>query len=358
MMIALDELDEEVLFATLGKLERSTREPFRRYKRDLDRDLARRFGCAHEALRPWHYGDPFFQEAPRTEVQVDHLFAGADLVAVARRFFGVLGFDIEPVLARSDLYERPGKCQHAFCTDMDREGDVRILCNLRANEFWMGTLLHELGHAVYDRCVDRKLPYLLRSHSHILCTEAAAMLMGRLSKRGAWLARYLDVPAEEALATEARLACVLRGQLLVQTRWCLVMSHFERALYRDPAQDLDALWWGLVEQFQEVRRPDGRRAPDWAAKLHLSVAPVYYHNYLLGEMMASQLESYLVEKVVGGGPGAWPRYVASAEAGAFLRQQFFAPGRTRDWAGTLEHATGSRLDPEFFAAGLSVAADG
>src|SRR5262249_19170768 len=159
----------------------------------------------------------------------------------------------------------------------------------RPNEMWMGTLLHEFGHAVYDQNLDPGLPFLLRTHAHILTTEASAMLLGRLSKNAAWLERYAGVPADEARAIRARTESAVREQLLVQVRWNLVMCAMERALYRDPEHDLDALWWDLVERFQRIRRPDGRRAPDWASKIHFSVAPVYYQNYLLGETMASQL---------------------------------------------------------------------
>ena len=55
------------------------------------------------------------------------------------------------MIARSDLYEKPGKSPHAFCTDIDREGDVRVLANIVPNEYWMGTMLHELGHSVYSQ---------------------------------------------------------------------------------------------------------------------------------------------------------------------------------------------------------------
>ena len=47
---------------------------------------------------------------------------------------------IDDVLARSDLYEKPKKSPHAFCTDIDREGDVRVLGNIVPNEYWMGTV--------------------------------------------------------------------------------------------------------------------------------------------------------------------------------------------------------------------------
>ena len=63
------------------------------------------------------------------------------------------------------------------------------------------------------------------------------------------------------------------------------MTNFERRLYADPDDDLDTLWWDLVERYQLVHRPDGRHAPDWAAKIHLAAAPVYYQNYLYGELV-------------------------------------------------------------------------
>ena len=77
------------------------------------------------------------------------------------------------------------------------------------------------------------------------------------------------------------------------------MTNFERRLYADPDADLDTLWWDLVEQYQQVRRPDGRHAPDWAAKIHLAAAPVYYQNYLYGELFASQLDATLAARTGG-----------------------------------------------------------
>jgi peptidyl-dipeptidase A len=194
---------------------------------------------------------------------------------------------------------------------------------------------------------------VLRSHAHILTTEASAMLFGRVSHNAEWLATWAGMPAAEARATTDALARATRAQLLVQTRWELVMCHMERALYRDPAQDLDTLWWDLVERFQWVPRPDGRSAPDWASKIHFSIAPVYYHNYLLGEMMASQLEEHLLGPVLGGGAGAAAGYVSSPKVGAFLREKLYRGGRTQDWRATLVRATGRPLDAGAFVAGLA-----
>jgi peptidyl-dipeptidase A len=350
MMLECDELDEEELFELLERVDEGTRPLFEEYKAALDARLAERFGIAADELAPWHYSDPFFQEAPAAELDLDPWFAEHDVEALTRDYFAAIGFGIDDLLARSDLYEREGKCQHAFCIDMDRRGDIRVLANIRPTEYWMNTMLHEFGHAVYDQALDGSLPFFLRGPAHTLTTEASAMLLGRLSRNADWLIAYAGVPEGEARAAAAALDRVRAAGLLVAARWELVMCHFERALYRDPGQDLNALWWQLVERFQLVRGPEGRDAPDWAAKIHLCVAPVYYQNYLLGEMMASQLQAHVLDEVLGGGDDVWSRYVRSPEVGEFLRGRLYGSGARLDWRGTIEQATGRPLDPAPFVA--------
>jgi peptidyl-dipeptidase A len=353
MHLTLDELDETGLFDLLDELERGTRPLFQDYKRGLDARLGARFGVTPAELRPWHCADPFFQEAPAVEFDLDRYFVGRPLEELLEHSFAAIGLDVRDLLERADLYERPGKSQHAFCLCMDHGADIRVLCNLRPTQYWMGTLLHEFGHAVYDLHVGRALPFLLREPAHVLTTEASAMLFGRLPKDAAWLERHAGVPADEARAVAAACARASRDQLLVQTRWMLAMCHMERALYRDPGQDLDSLWWDLVERFQQVRRPEGRRSPDWASKVHFSTAPVYYQNYMLGEMMASQLRSHLRRVVLGGGPDVDARYVSSPEVGAFLVEQLYRGGRAHDWRETLRRATGGTLSAAAFVEELA-----
>jgi peptidyl-dipeptidase A len=352
MMLELSELDEDEVFAVLDRVVEGSQGPFERYKDELDRQLAARFEIDVAELRPWHYADPFFQEPPTSELDLDPWFAERSVEELASAFFQAVGFDVSPILARSDLYEREGKCQHAFCMDVDREGDVRVLCNLRSNEFWTHVLLHELGHAVYDVGIDPSQPFFLRTQAHIFVTEASAMLFGRLTRSSAWLTRYVGMPADEARANEAALDKAGSARLLHLARWVPVMAHMERALYEDPAQDLNTLWWDLVERFQLLTRPEGRDAPDWAAKIHFSVAPAYYQNYLLGELTASQFRAALLE-LLGGGPEAQERLVADAEVGRFLNERVYRPGRSKDWRNLIESATGRPLEPEPFLADLA-----
>jgi peptidyl-dipeptidase A len=168
------------------------------------------------------------------------------------------------------------------------------------------------------------------------------MYMGRLTRDPAWLREVMSAGLSDAEAADVRAQ--LRAAMLVAARWMLVMAYFERELYRDPDRtDLNALWWDLVERLQMIRRPDGRDEPDWASKIHLSGAPVYYHNYLLGELMASQMSAAARRGIAPG------RSIAGQEAvGLFFRERIFRPGASLDWNELLVHATGEGLSPRFF----------
>jgi peptidyl-dipeptidase A len=347
MHLELQEIDEPELFGVFGDLRDATEAPFRAAKRAIDERLAARYGIVPDELRPWHYEDPFFQEVPLSdELGITPLFRGRDLPEIAAVYFEGIGLPIRDVLERSDLYERPGKDQHAYCTDIDREGDIRLLCNVRDDAHWMGVLLHELGHAAYDKFIPRSLPWLLREYAHIATTEAIAMFMGRLIRDVDWLegATGSRLADREDLARQT-VAASRFGQLLT-ARWVLVMTYFERALYADPRRaDLSSYWWDLVEELQLLPRPEGRDAPDWAAKIHLAVAPVYYHNYLLGELIASQIGAAARREI---GPELPPGFVGCQQLGTFLRERIFAHGASLHWQTLLERASGSRLSPQAF----------
>ena len=229
-------------------------------------------------------------------VDIDPFLESADLVELSRRTFDGIGLETRAVLERSDLFPREGKCQHAFCIDIDREGDIRVLANVVPGQQWMDTMLHELGHATFDAGFDDSLPWLLRD-THLVVTEGIAILMGRLASDAEWLERVAGVAAGEVAAIAGALRAARAAEMLVFTRFVLVMTNFERSLYADPESDLDARWWELVERYQLVTRPAGRSSPDWAAKIHIACAPVYYHTYLYGHIVASQLAATLAARV-------------------------------------------------------------
>ena len=351
LQLHLNEQTQDQVLKLFDELDQLTREPFARLKREIDARLAEQSGVSIDELRPWHYQDPFFQEAPAIfTADFDSVYARADILKVCRDFYAGIGLPIDDVIRHSDLYEKPGKSPHAFCTDIDRAGDVRVLANIVPNEYWMGTMLHELGHSVYSsKNIPASVPYVLRTDAHILTTEGIAMLFERFSKDADWL-QAMGVPVPDPAAFDKAGARMARAKLLVFSRWAQVMFRFEKDLYADPDQDLNSLWWNLVERYQLVHRPDGRQAPDYASKIHIVSAPAYYHNYLMGELFANQVLHAIARDVLNGVDPAKASFVGNKEVGDFLKARIFTPGRSLDWNGLTKHATGEPLNAKAFAA--------
>ena len=294
--------------------------------------------------------DEYSNASAAPALNVDRFFLDKDLEDLTRSTYDNMGLEVRDVIARSDLYERAGKDQHAFCLRVGRSYpyDVRVLANVRADSYWMDTMLHEFGHAVYDKYINPSLPYLLRSIAHINSTEAIALMMGSLAEDPAWLTGVAEVPEEELERYGERLQWISRADRLVFVRWALVMYRFEKALFEDPdREDLNALWWDLVESIQLVERPPGREGePDWAAKLHVALAPIYYHNYVLGHLTAAQLRHHLEKDVVGG------PFFTSELSGRYLQEAVFSQGARDNWEDTVLRATGEKLNPDYFVKSL------
>lgn len=350
MSLELSEQNPEDISALFDELDNLTRDAFAGLKDEIDTYLANRLKISKDQLMPWHYQNRFFQEAPAIySVDLDKYYKEQNIEKITSDYYTSIGLDITDMLANSDLYEKPGKNQHAYCIDIDNAGDVRVLCNIKPNYNWMNTMMHEFGHGVYDKYIDRDLPFSLRNPAHTFTTEAIAMLFGRMGANPQWMQDMglIDSTEKAKIATESYQ--VLRLEQLTFSRWAQVMYRFEKAMYENPDQDLNTLWWNLVEKYQMIQRPEGRNEPDWASKIHIATSPCYYHNYLLGELLASQLNHYITANIVKSDDFRFQSFYGNKEAGNYLTQKVFMPGASLYWNEMIEKATGEKLTARYYA---------
>jgi peptidyl-dipeptidase A len=353
MQIRLQEHDPREILSTFDELEKLTDVPFKQMKAKMDRELAARFNIKPEDMMPWHYDNPFFQEPPPSDkIDLDIFYedkSKEEIIELSKKFFAGIDLPIDDIVARSDLYEREGKQQHAFCICINRKEDTRVLVNVKPDAYWMDTVLHEMGHAIYCKYTDFNLLFNLRDSAHIFTTEAVAMLFGALAKTPLWIITNTGADEKQVKETEEAILEQRRREQLLFARWSLVMLHFEKDLYENPDQDLNTLWWDMVERFQVLKRPPGRNAPDWASKIHFSIAPVYYHNYQLGELFAAQLRGTLVKLAKHEGPAHTLKYTGNKDIGNFFKEKIFKPGMTLPWPEFVKKATGEPLTAKYFA---------
>ena len=349
MSLKLNEQNSIALDKLFDELDILTKKSFAELKAEIDSQLSVKFKIDKRELMPRHYGNKYFMRGPDiNNLNIDKYFEGQDIIKITREYFNGINLNIDNLIEKSDLYEKDGKYQHAYCLDIDRSGDVRVVCNIKGNQYWMGTMLHEYGHAVYDKNVSQKLPWQLRTFSHVFTSEAIAMLFGRLAHNPEWLKEMNIISEEVATKIEEPIFNSLRSDQLIFSRWVQVMYRFEKEMYSNPDQDLNELWWLLVEKYQLIKKPASRNKPDWASVIHIAIYPAYYHNYLLGELLASQLNNYITTKILHSEKNNNENFVGSVKVGDYLKHQFFYFGARYSWNKLIQRATGEELTPRYY----------
>jgi peptidyl-dipeptidase A len=351
MSLKLSFQDPNEILKLFDELDILTKDAFAKVKGEIDLSLAKQNRIKVEDLMPWHYQNRYFQEAPKIyDVDLDKYYKDKDVVKLTVEYYKSLNLPIDAIVAKSDLYEKPNKNQHAYCISVDRDAhDIRVLCNVKNNTNWQETMLHEYGHALYENYYPTDLPWSLKTPAHTFTTESIAMLFGRFGSKPQWIKDMVGISPEEQKTISETCFKILKTQQLVFSRWAQVMYRFEKSMYENPEQDLNKLWWDLVEKYQMVKKPKDRNMPDWATKIHIATSPCYYHNYLMGELLASQLYNTIATKVLNATDKENLSFYNQPKVGEFLIENIFKVGAKYEWNDMIEKATGEKLTAKYYA---------
>ncbi|NGX56446.1 MAG: hypothetical protein K1060chlam5_00689 [Candidatus Anoxychlamydiales bacterium] len=327
MSLDIQEISKEKLFKTFDEISNKTKNTYDKMITKVFEKLAEKYNVKIDEIGPWAFKDPFSQMDPLEEDSLKDIFKDKDILEISKKYYEKMGFNIDALIKDSDLFERENKNQHAFCIAINRRGDVRTLNNIKPNIRWQETLLHEFGHALYYLYIDKDLPWVLIDVPHTLNTEAIAMFMGRQAYEPSFLKEFLNV-ADENLLNEMKEG--MKRRQLIFSRSAFLITEFEKNMYENPDQNLNILWWDLVEKHQKIKRPDNRENKnDWASKYHVGLAPVYYYAYMYGEVYASSLNKRLKE--VTNSNVIW-----NEEAAKYLIDKIFKVGAKYRWDKAIE----------------------
>ena len=78
------------------------------------------------------------------------------------------------------------------------------------------------------------------------------------------------------------------------------------------------------------------------------VAPVYYHNYMLGDLFASQVHHYAAA-LIGVDDPLTTFFYGKKKAAQYLRREVFEPGNLYDWRELTRRSTGEELTAKYYA---------
>lgn len=175
------------------------------------------------------------------------------------------------------------------------------------------------------------------------------MMFGRFASNPQRIQDMLGISEDEKSKIADACFSILRLEQLVCSRRMQVMYRFEKSMYANPDQDLNALRWDLVETYQMMKRPEGRDEPDRASKIHVACYPCYYHNYMLGELLASQIYYYIVNTVLKSSDNRFQSFFNKPEVGTYLKEKIFQAADKYQWNTMIELATGEGLSPKWYA---------
>lgn len=216
-------------------------------------------------------------------------------------------------------------------------GDIRILANPSDGHNYYKTLFHELGHSLHS-AFNRPGSHILRREPAVF-SEGMAETLAYTVQDPAWLAH---VGVTEAEVEQAGLQT--RGPWYAYLRERSAHALFEYEAYANPDGDLDGLN-AAIEAEMMGSEADG--APRWAAEPNAwySRYPVYWQNYVLADVIASQLHHYLRQQFGG--------FWRHKEALEHVRRECWEPGGRVDWQEKLRRATGEGLSAAALAQDLN-----
>ncbi|MCF6241475.1 MAG: M2 family metallopeptidase [Bacteroidales bacterium] len=350
MILKTNGQDPEEIENIFDDLDMLTRGPYMQLKEEIDAYLSEKYNTEPDRLMPWHYQNRFFQKAPVIyNINFNKFYKNIKPVDVVKKYFKGIGLNIDDALNNSDLYPKERKSQLAYTTDIDRKGTVRILANIENSQSSMTTLLYESGFAAYLKYIDKDLPFTLHKPPQFAANDAIATLFSSFSSNIGWIEKMLGVSEKNTNKFKDASLKQLRLEKFVFARWAQVMYRFERELYDNPDQDLNTLWWDLVERYQLLNRPPDRDAHDWATKTHLITMPCTYHNYMLGELIASQIHFYVKQNILkDDGSACDTKCIDNPDVGKYMIEKLFKPGAKYDLNQWLKNSTGETLSPDFY----------
>jgi peptidyl-dipeptidase A len=321
--------------------------------------LAERFHQPVPTLIPAHWlGNRWSQEWPGLveSVDLDPLFKGRQpewIVKQAVAYGESLGLPSFPASfwVKSDLYELPAdakrkKNTHASAWDINLQGDVRSLENVKPDFYWFGTAHHEMGHVFYMLSYNRpEIPIVLREGASPAFHEAMAETLATPTIQLPYLRQVGVVPADMKFNETQWLLNSALNQIVFMPWSAGVMASWERDFYESDlsTNELNKRWWQYVAQYQgiEAPTPRGEEFCDAATKTHINDNPALYYQYAIAFAIKYHLHMYIANKLLHQDPRNCNFY-GNKEVGAFL-YKLMKVGATRDWRQLIREATGEEL---------------
>ncbi|MDP3058423.1 MAG: hypothetical protein Q8N36_03090, partial [bacterium] len=130
----------------------------------------------------------------------------------------------------------------------------------------------------------------------------------------------------------AHALLAMRGPLFHYLRQRTAYCFFEHALYSNPSQNLHQL---MAQTEAKILGCQENASPRWAANAWFVSFPVYWHNYVIADMIASQIHGHLNH--------AFGELFNTPAAFKYCIDTYISPGARLPWLEKIARGTGHSL---------------
>lgn len=309
-------LEVQDLFTWFDQIKEQTEPEYQRLLERMRHDLK------VEKIEPWDLDYYFANFTSDFEAQK---FPTDEGWAKAKELASGLGYDLGPVeMHVADL----GFGGAAYPIRYGKE--VKILANRYSGIYFYDRLFHATGHALHYQMMDEP-SFLLRANYAEPMDEGMAQLVTLMLYRPEVNTKLFGLTTEQAKV----LASSYRLKMLYNVRNTIADALSEFETYGDPDQDVSAIYDRVHSQYLGV---DMHGAPMWAFNPMYGGDPIYLQSFVVGEMIAHQIE-YATDEDFGTNWGK--------EAGTKLRENFYSRGAGESIHSYMRKGTGQPLTPQY-----------
>lgn len=315
------EIDEAWFLNILDELEGATQAPYEEALANIQRTLG------IETAMPWDVARGVESLSPLPP----DAFSQANASRALRALLSGWGFSDREL--EIPLHDTGNFTMGGLCFGIEPGKEVAILISPVNGPRYFRTYFHEHGHALHFRHAGQH--NILLNVEDMAFNEGMAVFFESFVSDPAWVRQNMDLSE----ADQARYCLQARYAALTWMRTLLINIRFEHALYTRPDEDPDTIYLELQRRCGGFALPP-EAGSRWAADQMMVSHPIYWHTYLIAELVAHQ-----TREAIQAEDG---QLLGNPKVREFLMERYYKPGASLPWLEKIERATGKPLSGDAF----------
>ncbi len=318
-----DELDTTLFDGWMDELSKRKKD-----LRKKEKDLAQKI-LGVEDMMAWdyQYTKNLLCRDNNAKVDIGNFFEPIE------KTFAAYGWDISKLNLTYDVFPRKNKSEWGYNFTIHPGKDSRVLANVNDRFSSFDVLLHETAHGVHFLGLNPEERLLNMGVSGIVA-EGFANFFGALSCQKEFVTQVFGRDSQDKLKAFADLHRFRDFMQFI----AVTKTLFDHELYRANLKtnaDIVALRVKMGKDL--IDQPTYEGEVPWASLIHHTVAPVYLHNYFLGDVMTANMKKSFKKQYGSNAEDSPKRF------GRFWRDKVLQPSGRHAFPELYENVCGSKL---------------